>query len=205
MKMEIDLKVILLLILFIFTAQIEIYTIFIIFIFFHELAHIIIGYCFGMRITNIRLNILGFSAEMYNYNSKKSYIKVITYLAGPILNLVCAIVFYYMNLSENLKMNLVYTNVLLFVLNLLPILPLDGGKILKEILKFFCGNKKANIMMINLSKIILLFFSFTYAILIVKIKNLAILFLIMYMWYLYVIEARRVNTLKRMYEVIEKS
>ena len=78
MKIEIDLKVILLFIVFIFTAQIEVYTICIIFILFHELVHIIIGYCLGMRITNFKLNILGFSAEMYNYNSRKNYIKIVT-------------------------------------------------------------------------------------------------------------------------------
>lgn len=205
MKIEIDLKVILLFIVFIFTAQIEVYTICIIFILFHELAHIIMGYCLGMRITNLKLNVLGFSAEMYNYNSRKSYIKIITYLAGPISNLICATIFYYLDLNQILKMNLIYTNLLLFAFNLLPILPLDGGKILKEILKYFYGNKKASIIMINLSKILLLILSFSYAIIILKLKNVAILFLIIYMWYLYIIEERKINTLRRVYEVIEKS
>ena len=205
MKIEIDIKIILLLILFIITSQIKLYSIFIVFIFFHELTHMIIGYILGMKISNLRVNILGFSAEMYNYNSRKSYIKIITYLSGPVFNLLCAIIFYYMELNQQLKITLIYTNVILFIFNLLPIVPLDGGKILKEILKKFFGHKKANIIMIDLSKCILLFLSFTYSIVILKIKNLAILFLIIYMWYLYVIEARKVNTLKRMYEVIEKS
>lgn len=205
MKIEIDIKIILLLILFIITSQIKVYSIFIVFIFLHELVHMLIGYILGMKITNLRLNILGFSAEMYNYNFRKSYIKIITYLSGPVFNLLCAIIFYYMELNQQLKITLVYTNLILCVFNLFPIMPLDGGKILKEILKKFCGNKKANIIMINLTKSILLFLSFTYSIVILKIKNLAILFLIIYMWYLYVIEARKVNVLKRMYEVIEKS
>jgi len=42
MKMEIDLKIILLLTLFIFTSQISIYPIFIVFIFLHALVHIFV-------------------------------------------------------------------------------------------------------------------------------------------------------------------
>lgn len=205
MKIEIDLKIILLLILFVLTAQIKLYSIFILFIILHELAHILMGYILGMKITNFRINILGVSAEMYNYNSRKSYIKIITYFAGPIFNLLCAISFYCLNLNEQLKIDLVYTNIILFLFNLLPILPLDGGKILKEILRKIWGNKQANVIMICISKILLVISSFVYSIIILKIKNLAILFLIIYMWYLYSIEARKVNTLKRMYEIIEKS
>lgn len=204
MKIEIDLKVILLLILFIFTSQIEIYSIFIFFILLHELAHVLVGYSLGMKISKIKLNLFGFSAQMHSYKTKKNYIKIITYLAGPVLNLICAIIFFSVMEETEMKANLVYTNILLFVFNLLPIMPLDGGKILKEILKFFYGNKKASIIMINLSKVLLAIISFSYSIFILKLKNIAILLLIIYMWYLYSIEARKVSTLERMYKIIEK-
>jgi len=157
-----------------------------------------------MRITNLKLNIFGFSAHMYNYKSRKSYIKVITYLAGPLFNLLCAIIFIYINCNIELKYSFVYTNIILFVLNLLPIMPLDGGRIIKEIIKYFFGNKKASIIMINVSKICLIILSGFYAIAILKIKNIAILLLIIYLWYLYIIEERKVNTLKRAYEIMEK-
>lgn len=203
MKIEIDLRIILLFVLFIFTSQIQIYTIFIFFIFFHELAHIFVGICLGMKVKNLKLNILGFSAEMYYYTKRNNYIKIFTYLAGPIFNLICTIVCNYLNLDESLKLNIVYTNMILCILNLLPIIPLDGGKILKEILKIIYGNKKASIIMINLSKVFLIVFSLIYAVLILKIKNIAIVLLIIYMWYLYFIEERKVNTLKRAYDIIE--
>jgi Zn-dependent protease len=84
-------------------------------------------------------------------------------------------------------------------------LPLDGGKILKEILRKFLGNKDASIIMNLVTKIFLIIVSAVYSVLILKVKNIAILLLIVYMWYLYSIEAKKLNTLKRVYEIIEKS
>ena len=81
----------------------------------------------------------------------------------------------------------------------------DGGKILKEVLKNFLGNKNASIIMNTITKVFLLIISAVYSIAILKIKNFAILFLLIYMWYLYSIEEKKLATLKRVYEIIEKS
>ncbi|MCX4303284.1 MAG: site-2 protease family protein [Clostridia bacterium] len=205
MKIEIDLKVILLMLIFFFTSQIEIYGIFIFFIFLHELIHIFVGLLLGFKVSSISMNIFGFSAQLYAYKPRKSYIKVITYLAGPIFNLICAIVFYFSNLESEFIQNVIYTNLALCIFNLFPIMPLDGGKILKEVLKNFLGNKNASIIMNTITKVFLLIISAVYSIAILKIKNFAILFLLIYMWYLYSIEEKKLATLKRVYEIIEKS
>lgn len=205
MKIEIDLKIILLIIVFFLTSQIEIYGIFILFIFLHELAHILVGVALGFRVESINLNIFGFSAEFYAYKSKKSYIKIITYLAGPILNLIFVLFFYFYEMENELALKLIYTNIILCIFNMFPILPLDGGKILQEILKKFLGNVNSNIVMNMVTKFFLIMISFIYGIAIIKIKNIAILFLIIYLWYLYSIEEKKLNTLKRVYELIEKS
>jgi len=205
MKIEIDLKVILLVVLFLFTSKIEIYGIFLLFIFLHELAHILVGLALGFRVSSLNMNIFGFSAELYSYKYKKSYMKIITYLAGPIFNLICAVLFYFVNIDSELAVKLIYTNFLLCVFNLLPILPLDGGKILKEVLRDFLGNKDASIVMNFVTKAFLILLSAVYSVAILKIKNVAILFLIIYLWYLYSIEEKKLTTLKRVYEIIEKS
>lgn len=205
MKIEIDLKIILLILLFVFTSQIEIYGIFILFIFLHELAHIVVGLCFGLKVSSINMNIFGFSTELYTYKSRKSYIKIITYLAGPIFNFICAMFFYYSKNQSEMTASIIYTNFLLCIFNLLPVLPLDGGKILKEILKNYIGNKNASIVMNIVTKVFLSAISAVYAVAILKLKNFAILFLIIYMWYLYSIEAKKLATLKRVYEIIERS
>ena len=205
MKIEIDLKVILLMLIFFFTSQIEIYGIFIFFIFLHELINIFVGLLLVFKVSSISMNIFGFSAQLYAYKPRKSYIKVVTYLAGPIFNLICAIVFYFSNLESEFIQNVIYTNLALCIFNLFPIMPLDGGKILKEVLKNFLGNKNASIIMNTITKVFLLIISAVYSIAILKIKNFAILFLLIYMWYLYSIEEKKLATLKRVYEIIEKS
>lgn len=153
-----------------------------------------------MEIDNISVGILGFSAQMYSYGKESSLKRIITYLSGPLCNLVIAFIFY----IANTNIELIKINFILGVLNLLPILPLDGGRILKEILKFCFDYKKANIFMIEFTKFTLIIISLIYSIAILKLKNVAILFLIIYMWWLYSIENKKIRTLKRVYGIIEK-
>lgn len=154
-----------------------------------------------MEIANVSLGFLGFSAQMYSYGEEKFFSKICTYLSGPFCNLILALIFY----LTKMKIELVQINFILGVLNLFPIMPLDGGRVLKEILKKFLGNKTASIFMIELTKLSLIIISLIYSVVILKLKNVAILFLIIYMWWLYSIEDRKVQTLKRVYGIIEKS
>ena len=155
----------------------------------------------GMEISNISLSILGFSAQMYSYAKESSIRRIITYLSGPLFNLIIAFILYIAKLNSEL----IKINFLLGVFNLLPIIPLDGGRTLKEILKCLWGHKKSSIFMIEFSKISLVVISLFYSIAILKIRNIAILFLIIYMWWLYNIEYKKIQTLKRVYGIIEKS
>ena len=93
--------------------------------------------------------------------------------------------------DSNEKILIVYTNFALGIFNLLPILPLDGGKIIKEILKVILGFEKSNKIMIFVSKCFLMIVSLIYSVLIIEIKNVMILFLLIYLWYLYSIEEKK--------------
>ena len=154
-----------------------------------------------MEISNVSLGLLGFSAQMYSYGEEKIFSKIFTYLAGPFCNLFLAFIFY---LTKS-KIELVQINLILGILNLFPIMPLDGGRVLREILKKILGHKTASIFMIELTKFSLILASLIYSVVILKLKNVAILFLIIYMWWLYSIEDRKIQTLKRVYGIIEKS
>jgi len=204
-KVEINLKIVLLGILFFILKEFEVYAIFILFIVLHEMAHLIIGMWLGLKPKVFSINPLGVSIEFYMYKSRKSWKKIITYLAGPFLNFVMAVIFLFIPIEEKLKMEIVYTNILLGIFNLVPIMPLDGGKIMKEILLKKIGNKDATIFMNNLTKAILVAFTFIYSILILKIQNFAIFLLIIYLWYLKYIEDKKLKTVLRAYEVVEEN
>jgi stage IV sporulation protein FB len=139
------------------------------------------------------------------YKNKESFRRMITYLAGPIINFIMVLIFACISLNENLKMKIVYTNLLLAIFNLLPIMPLDGGKILKEIMVKKIGNKDAVIFMNQLTQVILVVITLLYSIAILQMKNFAIFLLILYLWYLKYLEDKKLKSMIRAYEIIEKN
>ena len=147
-----------------------------------------------MEICNISMGLFGFSTQIYSYGKEKSINKIITYLSGPLCNLLISL-----NETYDFK-----SFIILGFFNLLPIIPLDGGRVLKEILKKIWNHKRATIFMGEFTKVFMIVISLIYSIAILKLKNIAILFLIIYMWWLYKIENKKIQTLKRVYGIIEK-
>lgn len=107
----------------------------IIWVFLHELTHILVALKFGCKFYNIEFHIFGMKAELIDIDSLKDNQKILVYLSGALLNIVLAIFFYIININYNssfveTSMNL---NIGLAVFNLLPAYPLDGSRILEII------------------------------------------------------------------------
>lgn len=106
------------------------------FIIIHELFHIIAALTSGAKLCSIRILPIGLNAQIDDSRLSKTS-KVFIYMAGPCINLIFAIFIYILYACHFVSKELilgVYINMWLAFFNLLPILPLDGGKIAMELL-----------------------------------------------------------------------
>ena len=211
MRFRIDLKIFLFLLLYFLTNQVQTYIVIILFAIIHELGHLIAGLILGMKPEKIELMPYGLSVsfklipkdynkQIYNGNLL-SVKKIIVAFAGPITNLIIIVIV--SNLFPNLV--IIYANLLLMIFNLLPIYPLDGGRIIKQILHIIFGKKEAEKYMNNISFITLIFITFIGSILIYYMKNISIFIIVIFLWVLYIKQDIIYKRKIKIYNLIEKT
>lgn len=113
----------------------------------HELAHLAAAKLMGVAIQEIRILPFGGSARMENpYRLPLRQLLPVA-AAGPAANLMLAVCLaalaHWGTLRADAAANLVQPNLILFLFNLMPALPLDGGRILFALLRHPLGEKKA--------------------------------------------------------------
>lgn len=198
MRFRIDLKIFIFLVLFYFTKQIEIYALIMIFAIIHELGHLVAGILMGMKPEKIELMPFGLSVSFkinineYNKKIKKGNNletkKILIALAGPLTNLIMILITYRLKIDIIKSMLIIYTNFLIMIFNLLPIYPLDGGRILKGILHISFGKRKSEKYINNISKITVIIITAITSILILYIQNISFILIDIYLWYLIIKE-----------------
>lgn len=209
MNIKINLKVFLFAIIFYFTKQIHIYALLMLFAFCHEMGHLLCGILMGLKPKSLKIMPMGLSIEfeIYSKNIKdKLQIKKIWIaLAGPITNIIIILItiIFNKNIETILYGEIIYSNLLIAIFNLLPIYPLDGGRILKEVIHIIKGRKKAIELTNYISNVSMVILTFVSSIAIYYYKNMAILFIIAYLWGMIFIENKRYNLKKRIYKIIE--
>ena len=198
MRFRIDLKIFIFLIIFYFTKQIEIYAMIMLFALIHELGHLLAGILMGMKPEKIELMPFGVSisfkikVEEYNKKIKKGNMleikKILVALAGPLTNFLIIIIASNINIDLFKALIVIYTNFLIMIFNLLPIYPLDGGRILKGILHISFGKRKSEKYINNISKITVIIITAITSILILYIQNISFILIDIYLWYLIIKE-----------------
>lgn len=214
MRFRIDLRIFVFLILFYITNQIEIYALIMCFAIIHELGHLLIGLILGFRLNKIEINPFGvainfkFNLEDYNKKIKKANLleekKIFIAIAGPIINLLIISIINTLNINIYEKNMIIYSNLLLFLFNILPILPLDGGRILKGILYIYFGKNKAEKYICNISFAFLVILTAISSVAILYLKNIAIFLGIFFLWVLYLKEEKFYRNRQKLYELIKK-
>lgn len=114
---------------------------------FHESGHIIVGYILGFKVIKINIYPCGLLTT-FNMKINDSIIKdLLVALSGPLFQIIL-----YLLIKK-------YYNIHLFLLifNLLPIYPLDGSKIVSDILYILFPYKMSNNILFYISYILCLF------------------------------------------------
>jgi len=113
----------------------------------HELAHIFAAKCARVEISEIRLLPFGGSARMENPYGLSPAQLITVAAAGPLANLalmlICAALAHWGLLDAAKSIDIVQSSLILMLFNLLPALPLDGGRILYALLQRPLGEAKA--------------------------------------------------------------
>lgn len=209
MNIKINLKIFLFAIIFYFTKQIHIYALLMLFAFCHEMGHLLCGILMGLKPKSLKIMEVGLSIEFEIYSKnikdKLQAKKIWIALAGPITNIIIMLItiIFSKNIETILYGEIIYSNLLIAIFNLLPIYPLDGGRILKEVIHIMKGRKKAIELTNYISNVSMVLLTFASSIAIYYYKNIAILFIIAYLWGMIFIENKRYNLKKRIYKIIE--
>ena len=213
MRFRIDLKIFIFLILFYFTKQIELYATIMFFCIIHELGHLFAGVLLGMKPEKLELMPFGLSVsfKLYprDYNKKigKSNLleikRILVAIAGPLTNFIIVII------SKTGIIGLIdneiciYANLLIMLFNLIPIYPLDGGRILKSLLSLEFGGKKAIEYSNSVSNASVIILTIISSIAIYYFKNIAIFLIISFLWLLVIQENKIHRNIINAYEIIE--
>lgn len=122
----------------------------------HEAAHLLAATCIGLKTDKIVFYPYGVNLKLKNRIIYSLADEIILYLSGPLVNCVFALVsaFFY-NIYHLPRWQVMYAaNIMLFVTNMIPVYPLDGGVILKKLIAYRLGTDTANKVMRIISTVI---------------------------------------------------
>jgi len=130
----------------------------------HELTHYTTARILGFSGFDIEILPIGAVLKMKQLDEASPKEDLIISLSGPLINLLLAIIFYGLFIKTDIKIfHLLYSsNLAIGVFNLIPAFPLDGGRVLRDILSYKIIYRKANEISIRVSMVLGSIFMFIY-------------------------------------------
>ncbi|WP_341457744.1 M50 family metallopeptidase [Haloimpatiens massiliensis] len=138
--------------------------------FLHELVHYITARVLGFSGFDIEILPIGTVLKLKDLDEATPLEDIIISVSGPLFNIILALILHIVFNKFKLQQLkfLEITNFALGLFNLIPALPLDGGRILRNFLSIKKHYKRANIITVNVSLVIGLCFILYYFILFYK-------------------------------------
>lgn len=217
MQIKINIKILLFIGIFLISGQIEIYGIFMLFALIHELGHLLVGILLGLKLDYLTIMPLGlsitFKTDISDYTTTLLKInklvmkRILIAMAGPFVNLLLVIIFIITKIDIYIISNstLIYTNLIIGIFNLIPIYPLDGGRIIGGFLRAKYGIKKSIIYSNTINYISIVILTVLASVTIYYYKNIAILIAIVYLWFLVFIQKQKSRLKVKIYNIVEKN
>ncbi|WP_280769763.1 M50 family metallopeptidase [Salipaludibacillus daqingensis] len=153
-------------------------------VFVHEIGHALMAYHLGWRIKRIILLPFGGMAEMEEHGNKRVKEEILVTLSGPLQH-VWMIAGSYLLVTTSVWSEadhhmFLFHNLTILLFNLLPIMPLDGGKFLFSLNTLFLPFQKSYQLSFRLSFMILL--GLTYVSLFVFPFHLNLVAVLLFLW-----------------------
>ncbi|MGE5380326.1 MAG: site-2 protease family protein [Methylocystaceae bacterium] len=122
-------------------------------LFLHEAAHAITAVIFGVKVTRVELLPFGGQAVIEDIMALSPEKEMIIALAGPAVSLLLAGLSYVWRQTPLVNVFL-WANLFLALFNLLPVLPLDGGRLVRAAISTIFGFKKATAYIASLGMVV---------------------------------------------------
>lgn len=166
----------------------------------HEGVHCLVSYLHNIQVSEIQLFPFGGVVKAENELGNEPIKEVMIAIAGPLFNFTSFFLLAFISRIydyDNAGLDfLIRTNILIGSFNLLPIIPLDGGRVLRATLTHWLGLRKATKTAIQIGKCLCSIIFILGVLLSVKsIENIYVVTLSLFLYYCLYKENRMANFL----------
>ena len=133
-------------------------------VFAHETGHLLAALLLGLKAEKIVITPIGQRLTVRDFYSEPRYKRIAVLISGPVISLVLAVTGHFTGIGGDIA----DISMLLFIINLLPVMPLDGGGIAMALLGGIRGDIRAAKLVLAYSKIFsqfIIIFGFIWAVL----------------------------------------